>query len=253
MATKSGVAVTAGFVVACTIAVGAQSALKSLWRSSDVKAEGAAADGPALTPIAEKVTAGVSNDDRQLRVVVATPDPMIIERLQLAGLMVYVDPKNRKSQAWAVRVPPLGRVLRGEKPDPHVTYVEVFGPGKDEMHLVHPPWTEGIEAAARIQDGTWYIEVGMPLRTSEGQPYAPGIQSNQRVIGLGLVTPDPPKSPERGGPGSGGYGGSGVSGGLGGYGGYPGRMGPLPPPGPGRAKPTNKPVKVWTSIELAQR
>ena len=79
--------------------------------------------------IAEKVTAGVSNDDQRLRLVVATPDPMIIERLQIAGLMVYVDPKNRKSQAWAVRVPPLGRVLRGEKPDPHVTYVEVFGPG----------------------------------------------------------------------------------------------------------------------------
>jgi hypothetical protein len=243
--------VVLGVVLASVGVSGAGETLKSLWITNEMKVDGSPAEWPALPPIAPKVTAAAANDDRMLRLVVATADPTICGRLRVTGLMVYVDPKNRKMQNFAIRVPPLGgKPLPGEPVKPHLTYVGVFGPARDEMHLVDPPSKYGIEAAAGVHDDTWYIELALPLRAGEGQPYAPGVAANARVIGLGLVTPDPPKPPPD--PRGGGQGGGGTWG-FGGYGGGYGGAAPIPPGSKDRDNALGKPVKVWTTIELAKR
>jgi hypothetical protein len=241
--------VALGLVLAAATTFGAADSLKSRWRTEDMKVDGAVEDWPALAPIAPKVEAGAANDGNILRLVITTTDPAIHQRLMLGGLMVYLDPKNKKAQTFAIRVPPLGgRPLPGEAPvAQRITYVGVFGPAKDEMHVVELPSTNGIEAAARSHDGTWCIELGLPLRTGEGQPYAPGVAPGQKVIGLGLVTPDPPKPPSDGKRG-GAFGG--LSGGFGGATYGSGGGAPVPPGG-NRDNPNGKPVKVWTTIELA--
>jgi hypothetical protein len=242
-----------GLAVVLTSALaGAQDDLKSRWSMSDMKVDGSPADWPALQTIAPKVTAAAANDGTTLRLIVATNDPTICARLLVGGLMVYVDPKNKKAQNFAIRVPPLGgKPLPGERVKPYLTYVGVFGPEKDEMHLVDPPSQYGIEAAAGVQDDTWYIELSLPLRAGAGQPYAPGVTAGTKAIGLGLVTPDPPKPPAddrgggRGGAGSWGFGGFGSA--------YGGGAGPPPPRNANAKDALGKPVKVWTTIELAQR
>ena len=180
--------------LASTAVFGAPDTLKSQWRSGDMKVDGGIDEWPKLATIAPKVQAAAANDGDVLHLVITTSDPTIRERLMISGVLVYLDPKNKKAQTFAIRVPPMGgRPLPGEPPPtPRITYVEVFGPGKDEMHLVELPSKNGIEAAAGVHDGDWYIEIALPLRASEGQPYAPGVAPGQKVIGLGLVTPDPP-------------------------------------------------------------
>lgn len=229
---------------------GADGSVKSRWRTDDMKVDGGIDEWPKLATIAPKVQVAAANDGSVLHLVITTSDPTIRERLMISGVLVYLDPKNKKAQTFAIRVPPMGgRPLPGEPPPtPHITYVGVFGPNKDEMHLVDLPSKNGIEAAAGVHDGDWYIEIGLPLRTSEGQPYAPGVAVGQKVIGLGLVTPDPPKPPSSGERGRGGAFG-GLSGGWGGS--QYGSGGGVRPPGSDKDNSKGKPVKVWTTIELA--
>lgn len=224
--------------------------LKSTTPSTTAKVDGSPDDWPSLTVVAPKVSVGVANDDRTLRLIVSTTDPVLFERLRVGGLLIYLDPKNRRAQTFAIFVPPLGgRVLPGEPVVPYLTYVQVLGPEKDEVHLIDPPSKFGIQAAAAAHDGAWFIEVALPLRAGDGQPYAVGVEDKTREIGLGLVTPDPPKpSKEHTGPRGGGLGSWGIGMGSGGY-------GSMPPPMPGQPqdkKDADKPVKLWTTIELAK-
>ena len=252
------VVVAAGLILAWILATpiamtGETPVLKSAPPASTAKVDGSPDDWPALTVVAPKVSVGVANDDRTLRLIVSTTDPVLFERLRTGGLLIYLDPKNRKAQTFAVFVPPLGgRVLPGEKVVPYLTYLQILGPERDEAHLIDPPSKFGIEAAAAMHDDAWYIEVSLPLRSGDGQPYAVNAAANAREIGLGLVTPDPPKpgkEPNRG-PRGGGLGSWGIGGASG------GSYGSMPPPQPGQPqdnkKDKPKPVKVWTTIELAR-
>jgi hypothetical protein len=248
----------AASAIACVLAAslaasGETPVLKSQPLKSLSKVDGSPADWPALTVVAPKVSVGVANDDTTLRLMVSTTDTALFDRLRLGGLLIYLDPKNKKAETFAVFVPPLGgRVLPGEKVVPYLTYVEVLGPEKDEVHLIDSPPKFGIQAAAAMHDDAWYIEVALPLRTGEGQPYAIGAAANAKEIGLGLVTPDPPKpakDPNRG-PRGGGFGSWGIGAGSGSY-------GSMPPPMPGQGqdkkdKDANKPVKLWATIELTR-
>jgi len=242
--------VTLAVVLASATLVGAADTVQSRWLTDDMKVDGAPAEWPALETIAPNVTVAAANDGSELHLVIATNDPTLCGRLLVAGLMVYVDPKNGKSQNFAIRVPPLGgKPLPGERLRPYLTYVGVFGPARDEMHLVDPPSKYGIEAAVGVTDDTWYIEIAIPLRAGDGQPYAPGVAPGQKLISLGLVTPDPPKDAPDGRRGGGGGLLSGLAGGFGGS--TYGNPGAPPPTGGKRENPLGKPVKVWTTIELA--
>lgn len=243
--------VLAWLLVASVAVTGETPVLKSATLHSTAKIDGSPDDWPALTLVAPKVSVGVANDDRTLRLIVSTTDPALFERLRTGGLLIYLDPKNRRSQTFAVFVPPLGgHELPGERVVPRLTYVEVFGPEKDEAHVIDPPAKFGIHAAAAVHDDAWYIEVALPLRAGDGQPYAVGAAADAREIGIGLVTPDPPKQKEKDrGPRGGGMGSWGFGGATGGtYGSMPPPMQPQDK----KDKDANKPVKLWTTIELAR-
>lgn len=261
--------VACGWVLASAVAFGAGDSLKSRWRTEDMKVDGKADDWPALVSVTKELAIAAANDGDQLRLVITTGDQAARTRLMVSGLLVYLDPTGKKGETFAIRVPPLGgRPMPGERAaDPKISYVEVLGPAKDELHIVELPSSMGIEAAAGSHEGLWILELAIPLRVAEGRPYAVGIAAAQSVIGIGLVTPDPPKqtsSSERGrggyGGGSGGYGGGGYGGGGyggGGYGGggYGGRggQGGMPPSGDfSERNPDGKAIKAWTVIELAR-
>jgi hypothetical protein len=128
--------------------------------------------------------------------------------------------------------------------------VEVLGPGKKESRTVELATRSGFEAGRGDNEGTLVIEVGIPLRKGEGIAVAAPLDPSRTVVGLGLVTPDPPQGrgqPGGGGP-AGGAGGPGGRGGGGRGGGMPpgGGMGG-PPPGADQGKALN----VWTTLELA--
>ena len=235
---------------ASTVVSGDTPVVKSRPLASDSKIDGSPSDWPALTTVAPKVNVGVANDENTLRLIVSTTDPALFERLRVGGLLIYLDSKNKKSQLFAVSVPPLGgRVLPGEKVVPYLTYVQILGPQREEVHLIDPPQKFGIEAAAAMHDDAWYIEVALPLRAGEGRPYAVGAATNAKEIGLGLVTPDPPKPPKQkySGPKGGGLGSWGIGGGASSYGGTPA---PPPPMGQDQKPVKLKPVKVWTTVQL---
>jgi hypothetical protein len=244
--------VLAWVLVTPSAVIGQAPIIKSASPTADAKVDGSPDDWPALTVVAPKVSVGVANDDRTLRLIVSTTDTALFERLRTGGLLIYLDSKNRRAQTFAVFVPPLGgHELPGERVVPRLTYVEIFGPEKDEAHVIDPPSKFGIQAAAAVHDDAWYIEVALPLRAGDGQPYAVGATENTREIGLGLVTPDPPKPAKQPGPRGGGMGSWGFGGASG------GTYGSMPPPMPGQPqdkkdKDANKPVKLWTTIELAK-
>lgn len=77
--------------VSAVVAGGAEPAsLKSRWTTSAMTVDGAPDEWPALAAVAPRVTAAAANDDRTLRLIVATSDRPLQERLITSGLMVLV-------------------------------------------------------------------------------------------------------------------------------------------------------------------
>ncbi len=239
------------FFLTSAITFGQADSLKSQWPTSDMKVDGLVTEWPSLVPVSKELAAAAANDDSVLRLVIATSDPKVRQRLAIAGLMVYIDPTNKKAETFGIRVPPLGgRPQPGALPaDPRIAYLEVFGPEKDERNIIELPALHGIDVAAGNHEGTWILELSVPLRVGEGRPYAPGVPPGQSVVELGLVTPDPPRQTVGGDRGRGSRGGGGGS--RGGRGG--GSRGGMPPGGDtAGGNPDGTAIKVWTTIELAR-
>lgn len=210
--------------------------VKSQSLTQDIKVDGAIGDWTTLVSVTKEVSVAAANDRGRLVIAIVTSDASLKQRLLAAGLIVYLDPKGKKSKSFGIRIPPAG----GGAPQPPVSYIEVLGPGEKEIHIVNFPDRSGFEAARNDNQGTLLIEIAIPLRTADGVAFAAPIDPSGKVPGLGLVTPDAPTQ-GRGQPGEGGSGGGGRSGGGGtGRGG----MG-----GGGQGKE----LKVWTTIELAAR
>ena len=95
--------------------------------------------------------------------------------------------------------------------------IDVLGSNKDDERSLTLDHAAGIEAAARIDQGTLRYEVKVPLAKTTDHPYAIGTAPG-KTIGIGIETPKPERS-------SSGGGGRGYGGGGGGYGGHGGGMG----------------------------
>lgn len=92
--------------VSAVVAGGAEPAsLKSRWTTSAMTVDGAPDEWPALAAVAPRVTAAAANDDRTLRLIVATSDRPLQERLMTSGLMVLVRSAAAARRAAAGPVP----------------------------------------------------------------------------------------------------------------------------------------------------
>ena len=274
-----------GFIVALVVGTSAVQAagpavVKSRPLTDEIKVDGVIGDWTTLPSVTKEVGVAAANDRGRLVIAIVTSDPSVKQRLLAAGLIVYLDPKGKKSKSFGIRIPPAGGGAGmpagrfgnrgGPPPDsgapqpardpaaqqPPVTYIEVLGPGEKETHIVNFPDRNGFEAARGDNLGSLLIEIAIPLRTAEGVAFAAPIDLSGKAPGLGLVTPDVLMQ-GRGQPGEGGRGGGGGRSGGGGMGGGTGRggmgggmAGPPPGGGPGGAG-QSKELKVWTTIEWA--
>jgi hypothetical protein len=219
-----------------------------------MRIDGAMSEFTVLTSFKEGIAVTAANDADVLQLVVATSDAAVRQRLMIAGLVIYIDPANKKKQTFGIRVPPLGGPAMPDAPPaaPKLTYVEMIGPAKDERHIVELREATSLEGAVGSHEGTMILELLMPLRARTGWPYAPGVTIGQKVVGLGLIAPDPPALEGRRSDGDRGSRG-GRPGGAG------GRGGGLPggPTGRGgersesRGDVQGKGLKIWTTIQMA--
>ncbi len=215
--------------------------VQSHWRPDDLRIDGLMTDWPGQTFVSKEVSTSVVNDGQDIYVLVATSDAAVNLQLTRAGLIVYLDPKGGRGQAFGVRIPPLGNRLSaanaptgGEDEQPILSYFDVLGPGADDMRKVELAENTGIDLRIGAHDGTFFLELKVPFATGTGRPYAPGITLAKGEVGLGLVTPDPQRVVRRGGGGrGGGFSGPGMGVGL-----------PSPPKG--------KAIKIWTKVLLAK-
>ena len=243
-----------GCVLAAGGGVRADDPVQSRWRPDDVRIDGVMTDWTDLTFVSKEVALGVANDREHLYFVVVTSNPAVTTQIIRAGLSVYVDPKGKRGQAFGVRIPPVGSRLAPGTPSPRpdepplLSYFDILGPGRDDLRRVMVEEPSGVALRIGSHDGAFFMEVQVPFETGANRPYAPGIDLTKGVAALGIVTPEPPRTPSRGG-GRGGRGG-GMAGGMGGglpTGGYP--SGAMPGGGPEPAK--GKSIDIWTTVKLA--
>jgi len=238
--------------VLCAVAAGAQVAasngsLVSRRLPPEAVVDGRWNEWPSLDFVTKQVAVGVANGPDALHIVVATSDPDVRLRLLSAGLIVYLDREGGKKQTFGVRVPALGRSVPQLGPaEPHISYVELIGPAKDQRRMIEQDIPFGIRAAVGNHEGTLVVEFGIPLLGHGDGGVGLALESSRAVIGLGLVTPDPPRNAGARGDGRGSGGGGRGGGGRGG--GPPG--GGAPPQGPDGVG-SGKALKAWTTVALA--
>jgi hypothetical protein len=152
--------------------------------------------------------------------------------------------------------------------DGRLDNIEVLGPGKDDRRRFILGKVEGIAAKIWSAEGTVTYQLQVPLRVSSELPYGIGSMAPGAVIGLGLATPEVDSGRSGftmgpgggsggrggggrggGGRGGGGRGGGGRGGGGRGGGGYP--QGGGGRGGRGAALLSLKPIKDWTTLQLA--
>jgi hypothetical protein len=251
--------------------LGAAEGVKSQWRPPESRVDGLITDWAMLAPVSKEVAVGAFNDGAWLQLAVRASEATTRQRLMSSGLIVYLDPAGKKSKAFGIRIPPLrigrvseappgGRGAFGSPPPAdqtggpdgprRLTYVEVIGPGEDESRIVdlQSGGVRTVEAATGDFEGTLLIELAVPLRAIDEYPYSPNVPAGQKVVGLGLITPDEPPRGRGGRDGDApGRGGSAVPRG----GGMRGRgMGGA---GMEELRRAGKSINVWTTIELAEQ
>jgi hypothetical protein len=245
---RATVLILSGFLQISSIVVAASDEpLVSRRLTLDALVDGRSNEWPSLDFVTRQVAVGVANGPDVLHIAVATSDPEVRSRLLSAGVILYLDGKGGKKQTFGVRVPALGRSGPGIGPaEPHITYVELIGPAKNQRRLVDRE-TSGIRAAVGNHDGTLFLEFAVPLLSDGDGGMGLALDSRRSVIGLGLITPDPPRMAGARGEGRGS---GGRAGGGGRRGGPPG--GEEPPAAPDRSA-AGKAVKAWTTVALASR
>ncbi len=218
--------------------------LTSRWRTTDVRVDGVNTEWPTLTSLSKEVAAAAVNDADVLYLALSASDQGVRARLLATGLIVYIDPTNKKKESFGIRLPPLGRrpVPDEPPPAPGITYFEVLGPGKSDARIVEIGEQKALEVGVGEQQGSLVLEFRIPLRPGEGQPLAPNVGAGQSLLGLGLLTPDAPRSGglRGGGPPIG------VPGGMPPGGMRPGGM------GGGQDPRSSKSIEVWTTLQLAR-
>jgi len=232
-----------GGLVAAGAPLRADDPVQSRWRPDDLRIDGVMVDWTDLTYVSKEVATAVANDREHLYFVVATSNAAVTTEIVRAGLAVYLDPKGKRGQTFGLRIPPVGSRLApgtpAPKPDepPLLSYFDILGPGDDDVRRVEVDEPSGVALRIGSHDGTFFMEVQVPLVTGAGRPYAPGLDLAKGVAGLGIITPEPPRTPSRGGRGGrgGGMGGGLPAGGMGGV------------PGPAKGKSIN----IWTTVRLA--
>ncbi len=260
-------------VAICGVGVWASESIESRWRDREIRVDGVQDEWPETVHVNEAGSVGAVNDDQVLYLSVITSDQQRRRQFVAGGLIVWLDASGGKKQSFGIQIPGLresgyrGARTGGRRgvdetsadvPMPALTYFELLGPKKDDRRRIERTSESGIDVAAGSREGTLVYELKVPLAATSATPHAIGTKPG-RKIGLGLETPKIERSEaggragRGGGGGRGGFGGGGRRGGFGGGGGTgEGRTG-RGGDGEGRGLQMAKPLKAWTTIQLARR
>jgi hypothetical protein len=276
--TRSSTIVAAVAITTCVGGVAAAQTIASRWRTRDIRVDGVNDEWQESISVENAMSVGAINDDRFLYLAVITSDQQRRRQLTAAGLTIWLDASGGKKQSFGIRIPGAfdGAVRGGggrfgapsgdgQPPPaaaapPSLTYFELLGPGKDERRRIERTAESGIEVAEDLREGTLVLELKIPMTKTGGSAYAIGTAPG-RKIGLGLETPEieRPQVAFGGGGGGGRGGGGGGGGGRGGQGGggfgrgggRGGGGGAGSGAGGDRGPQPLKPLKLWTTIQLA--
>jgi hypothetical protein len=224
---------------------------------------------------AEPVSIQLANDRSFLYLRLVTSDPAARTQIMRRGLVVWFDPEGKTKKRFGLKYPVVesseeqlgsgrygghrqgagdsggsGSAGRGERPSDDsyrpADHIDILSSNKDDERSLTLDHASGIEAAARVDQGTLVYELKVPLARSDEHPYAIGTGPG-KTIGIGLETPKVEHtSHDEGGRGYGGGGGYGHGGGMGGrgggmHGGGGGESGFQPP----------KPLNAWGTVALS--
>ncbi len=251
--------------------------IASAWAVAAVPVDGAPGGWAALLrPLGDPpMVIGIQNDGRYLYLCLRTSDPIVKRELAHLGLTVWLNGEGKDAKGFGVRYPvgmgprearwqpgqgepPEGEDAGGATPGHLPKEFELIGPTKDDRQRVQLGPDEPVQAALGDDSGVMVIEMRVPLRPSEGHPFAVGAAPGA-TIALGLAT-ERPKAGAKGQVrlGGGGESGEGAPEGEGGVGrdrgGFGGRggMGRGMRRGgmPGGAMPAL--IDVWLRVTLAK-
>jgi hypothetical protein len=228
-----------------------------------------------LVPIKDtQVSMAFYNDDQFLYLCLTTSDRATRSQIQRQGLSLWFDADGGKKKAFGLEFPLGMRGMtvverRGDTGEPGLAQRPLDADQERIGILTSGKSTEReslrLEEAGRIQakigddNGVLVYEMKVPLRKSDAAPYAIGAKPGG-IIGIGLQTPEfqwrdggsgtGGGEGRPGGGGGGSWGGMGGRGGMGGggMGGGRGRGGEAGMRGRGEMP---KPLKHWTTVELA--
>jgi hypothetical protein len=262
------------FAVVGSAALLAAPGVASRWKDAErqVAIDGRMSEWSELISYEQRVSVAAFNDAQHLYLAIAASDLARRRQLLAAGLIVWLDATGGKKETFGIRIPGAalqlaegeerpgrgrtresGGAQRLELLQPDFTYVELLGPGRDDRRRIELSAATGLDAAARVEDGTLLYELKIPVATAAGAlRYA--LVTRGRSLGLGLRTPkiESPGAGQR----AGGLGG--IGGGMGGGGRRTGRGGGGVGRGGGartgamRARDQLDDLKLWTTLTLAR-
>jgi hypothetical protein len=250
--------------------------LASTWRAGDtIVIDGVNQEWQGkLTPIKDTpVSMAFYNDSGFLYLCLTTGDRAARNAIERQGLTLWFDTAGGKKKAFGVEyplsLPGMSVVERsGEMGEPSVRArpleadqerLAILGPGKSDRESFGVDEVPGIQAKLKDENGVLVYEMKVPLRKSGDVRYALDAVPDA-IIGIGLETPEfqRPQGRTMGGEGGEGGrggrgGGGGWTGGVGGMGGMGGmgRPGGYGRHGGGRSDEAAKPLKQWTTVQLA--
>ncbi len=178
----------------------------SHWRDREISVDGAQEDwqGQLTVPKDKNVALGFMNDESKLYVTLSSSDRTIMMQIMRLGFTVWFDPKGGKKEVFGVKYPTgtLGMGRRSNMgrdgrpgleeqvrslPESHL-WVEVLGPGKDDIARLSVMDTTGIRAKTELSsDGRFVYELKIPLGSSPDSHYAVNT-SPGKTVGIGFET-----------------------------------------------------------------
>ena len=158
----------------------------------------------------EPVSLQFANDGAFLYVRLVTSDPSARSQIMRRGLIVWFDEGGKNKKRFGLKYPvvestgePLERGRYGggrrggdsgtaERPGDDsyepADRIDVLSSNKDDEHSLTLDHASGIEAAAKVEQGTLRYELKVPLARTDDHPYAIGT-SPGKTLGIRLETP----------------------------------------------------------------
>jgi hypothetical protein len=214
----------------------------------------------------DPVSIQVANDGEFLYVRLVASDPAVRGQIMRRGLIMWFDDGGKTKKRFGLRYPVVessgeqqergrygsghrggGGARNGDRPSDEsyepADRIDVLSSNKDDERSLTLDHAAGLEAAARVEQGTLRYELKVPLARSTEHPYAIGTAPG-KTIGIGIESPKMERPSNASGGGGGGRGGDRI-GGMGGHGG-----GGMHGGGGERGFQPPKPLNDWGTVVL---